>query len=379
MAENENGTERSEDATPDKLRKSKEKGQVARSKELATASVLISASIAIIIFGERLAYQLFLMMKRSFTLVRDDIFAPEQMWLHISAGFSGLGLPMFIILFMLFIVSILGSSLLGGMIFSTQAMMPKWSRLSPAAGLKRMVGKQAWVELIKSILKVLVVMGIAWWILGVTFNEILQLSVSPLPGSVFKALDMIAWMFMVLCLSLLIIVAVDVPYQIHKHSEELKMTKQEVKDEYRNSEGKPEVKQRIRQLQYEASQRKMMGDVPDADVIVTNPTHYSVAIKYEQSGDRAPYVVAKGVDFMAMKIREVGRENEVPILQSPALCRALYHSTEINDEVPEALFAAVAQVLAYIYQLDRFRQGKSGRPKALPSDLVIPDDFKYDS
>lgn len=377
MAENENGTERSEEATPERIRKSKEKGQVARSKELATASVLISASFAFIIFGDRLASELFLMMKRAFTFDRSAIFSPEQMWLHFAGSFTGLAFPMFVILLMLFVVSILGSSLLGGMLFSGQAMMPKWNRMSPAAGFKRMFGMQAWVELLKSILKVLVVIGMAWWILEVTFDHILQLSVTPLPGSVFEALDMISWMFTALCCSLLLIVAVDVPYQIYKHSEELKMTKQEVKDEFRNSEGKPEVKQRIRQLQYEASQRKMMGDVPDADVIVTNPTHYSVALKYEQEGDRAPYVVAKGVDFMALKIREVAREHEVPVMQSPPLCRAIYHTTEINEEVPEELFVAIAQVLAYIYQLEQFRKGVSGRPKPLPDDLQLPPDFQY--
>jgi len=377
MAENENGTDRSEEATPERVRKSKEKGQVARSKELATASVLISAAVALLVFGDRLGYELSVMMKRSFTFERTALFDPEQMWLHLSVSFTGLAVPMFTILLMLFVVSILGSSLLGGILFSTKAMMPKWSRMSPAAGLKRMLGMQAWVELLKSILKVLVVVGMVWWILGVTFERILHLSVMSLPGSVFEALDMIGWMFTVLCCSLLVIVAVDVPYQIHKHSEELKMTKQEVKDEYRNSEGKPEVKQRIRQLQYEASQRKMMGDVPDADVIVTNPTHYSVALKYDQNGDRAPYVVAKGVDFMALKIREVGREYEVPIMQSPPLCRAIYHTTEINGEVPEELFVAVAQILAYLYQLEQFRKGRSGRPKALPDELPIPEAFQY--
>ena len=377
MAENENGTERSEEATPERLKKSKEKGQVARSKELATASVLISAAFSFLVFGDRLAYELSLLMKASFTFERTSIFDPEQMWLNLSISLSGLGMPMFTILLMLFIISILGSSLLGGILFSTKAMMPKWSRLSPAAGLKRMLGMQAWVELLKSILKVLVVVGVAWWIFNVTFEHILKLSVTPLPGSVFEALDMITWMFIFLCCSLLLIVAVDVPYQIYKHAQEMKMTKQEVKDEFRNSEGKPEVKQRIRQLQYEASQRKMMGDVPDADVIVTNPTHYSVALKYEQNGNRAPYVVAKGVDFMALKIREVAREYEVPIMQSPPLCRAIYHTTDIDGEIPEELFASVAQVLAYIYQLEQFRKGRSSRPKTLPDDLNIPEDFQY--
>ncbi len=377
MPENENGTERSEEATPERIRKSKEKGQVARSKELATASVLISAALAMLVFGNKLAHELSLMMIHAFSFERSVLLSPEYLWLHLTKSFQGLAWPMFLILFMLFVISILGSSLLGGMLFSTKALMPKWNRLSPTAGLKRMIGMQAWVELLKSILKVLVVVGAAWWILNVTFEHILHLSVSPLPGSVYEALDMLLWMFLMLCCSLLVIVAVDVPYQIYKHNQELKMTKQEIKDEYRNSEGKPEVKQRIRQLQYEASQRKMMADVPDADVIVTNPTHYSVALKYEQNGERAPYVVAKGIDFMALKIREVGRDHEVPVMESPPLCRAIYHTTEINEEVPEELFVAIAQILAYIYQLEKFRAGLSSRPKSLPDDLNLPKDFHY--
>ncbi|MGJ8581072.1 MAG: flagellar biosynthesis protein FlhB [Psychromonas sp.] len=377
MAENENGTDKSEQATPEKVRKSKEKGQVARSKELATASVLIAAALSMFVFGDKLAYELSVMMKRSFTFERADIYSPEHMWHVLVDGFSGLGMPVFLILLMLFIISILGSSLLGGMLFSTKAMMPKFSRMSPKAGFKRMFGMQAWVELIKSILKVTVVMCVAWAILAATFEHILHLSISQLPGSAFEALDMLSWMFLLLCLSLLVIVAVDVPYQIYKHNDELKMTKQEVKDEYRNSEGKPEVKQRIRQLQYEMSQRTMMGDIPDADVIVTNPTHYSVALKYDKDGDRPPYLVAKGVDFMALKIREVAREHEVPVMQSPQLCRAVYHTTEIGDDIPEELFIAIAKILAYIYQLEQFRKGKSGRPKALPTDIPVPDDFLY--
>ena len=377
MAENENGTDKSEQATPEKVRKSKEKGQVARSKELATASVLIAAALSMFVFGDKLAYELSVMMKRAFTFERADIYSPEHMWHVLVDGFSGLGMPVFLILLMLFIISILGSSLLGGMLFSTKAMMPKFSRMSPKAGFKRMFGMQAWVELLKSILKVAVVMCVAWAILAATFEHILHLSISQLPGSAFEALDMLSWMFLLLCLSLLVIVAVDVPYQIYKHNDELKMTKQEVKDEFRNSEGKPEVKQRIRQLQYEMSQRTMMGDIPDADVIVTNPTHYSVALKYDKEGDRPPYVVAKGVDFMALKVREVGREYEVPVMQSPQLCRAVYHTTEIGEDVPEELFIAIAKILAYIYQLEQFRKGKSGRPKALPAEIPIPDDFIY--
>jgi len=317
------------------------------------------------------------MMSNGFSFERDVLFSPEYMWLHLANSFSGLAFPMFLILFSLFVISILGSTLLGGIIFSSKPMTPKFSKLSPKAGLKRMVGLESWVNLLKSILKILIVVCMVYFIFTTTFERILHLSMGTLPGSIFEALQMLSWMFLMLCLSLLIIVAIDVPYAIYKHNRDLKMTKQEVKDEFRNSEGKPEVKRRIKQLQYDASQRRMMGDVPDADVIVTNPTHYSVAIKYDTAGDKAPYVVAKGVDIIALKIREIAREYEVPVMQSPALCRAIYHTTEINDEVPAELFVAIAQILAYIYQLNQYRKGKSGRPRALPSNLKIPKEFMF--
>ncbi len=377
MAENENGTEKTEQATGERLQKAKADGQVARSKELATASVLISAALSFIIFGGVLGHQLVLMMTNGFSFDRKVLFSPDYMWLHLANSFSGLAFPMFLILFMLFAISLLGSTLLGGIIFSTKPMKPKFSKLSPKAGLKRMMGLEAWVNLLKSILKILIVVGMVAFIFSTTFEHILHLSMSMLPGSIFEALHMISWMFLLLCLSLLVIVAIDVPYNIYKHQKDLKMTKQEVKDEFRNSEGKPEIKQRIRQLQYDASQRRMMGDVPDADVIVTNPTHYSVAIKYDTTSDKAPYVVAKGVDVIALKIREIAREYEVPVMESPPLCRAIYHTTEINEEVPEELFVAIAQILAYIYQLNQYRKGKSGRPRALPSDLKIPQEFMF--
>ncbi|MCK5818485.1 MAG: flagellar biosynthesis protein FlhB [Psychromonas sp.] len=379
MAENENGSEKTEDPTGKRIQKSRDDGQVPRSKELASASVLISAASSFLIFGGILGHQLVLMMTTAFTFERSVLFSPEYIWLHISNSFSGLAFPMFIILFTLFIISLLGSTLLGGIIFNTKSMIPKLNKFSPIAGLKRMMGPDAWVNLLKSLLKIFVVIGMAAFIFYSTFERILHLSMSSLPGSMFEALDMISWMFLLLSLSLLLIVAIDVPYRIYKHKKDLKMTKDEVKDEIKDVEGNPKVKQRIRQLQYESSQRKMMGDVPEADVIVTNPTHYSVAIKYDTTSNRAPYVVAKGVDVIALKIREIARAYEIPIMSSPPLCRAIYHTTEINDEVPEDLFVAVAQVLAYIYQLNQFRQGKTTRPRPLPKDLKIPPAFRFNN
>ncbi len=177
---------------------------------------------------------------------------------------------------------------------------------------------------------------------------------------------------------MILITLVDVPFQIYDYTQKLKMTLQEVKDEMKNTEGKPEVKGRIRQLQYEISQRKMMSAVPDADVVITNPTHYAVALKYDQGAGGAPVMIAKGADFVALKIREIADEHDIPILSSPALARAIYHSTEVDDEIPAGLFKAVAEVLAYVFQLRRHQQAQAPAPRRLSEDLEIPDDLRRD-
>ena len=240
-----------------------------------------------------------------------------------------------------------------------------------------MFGMQAVVELLKSIGKFAVIATLAWTLLTFYFPRILALSQTSFPLNVIEALDILLWIFILLCCSLLLIAAVDAPYQIFKHNKELKMTLQEVKDEHKNIEGKPEVKGRQRQLQREVSQRRMMQDVPEADVIVTNPTHFSVALKYDVNGSSAPTVVAKGGDHMAFRIREVARENEVSIVSSPALARAIYHTTEISEPIPDGLFAAVAQVLAYVYQLEQFKKRKGRRPTKLPKEFDIPENLKH--
>jgi flagellar biosynthetic protein FlhB len=197
------------------------------------------------------------------------------------------------------------------------------------------------------------------------------------PRNLFHALDMIAWAFLILTCSLIPIAALDVPYQSYKHNEEMKMAKQEVKDERKNSEGDPLVKQRIRKLQYQAFAKRMMQEVPTADVIVTNPTHFSVAIKYDQDGDRAPIMVAKGADELALHIRKIAEAHGVPIVSSPLLARAIFHTTEPDHEIPAKLFMAVAQVLAYVYQLKAYKSGKGRRPVPLKKDLPIPEDMHY--
>jgi len=210
------------------------------------------------------------------------------------------------------------------------------------------------------------------------FDEILHLSIESAPSNIIHALEILSWMFLGLSCTLVIIAAIDAPYQSYNHNKQLKMTMQEIKDEYKNSEGDPQIKARIRQTQRQMSQRRMMQDVPDADVIVTNPTHYSVALKYDTERAGAPIVLAKGIDEMAMQIRKIAKGNEVPIVESPMLTRALYHTAEIGQQIPDQLFTAVAQVLAYVFQLKRFKKGRGKRPIPLKSKLPIPDDFKYD-
>jgi len=376
MAESD-GQERTEDATPRRLQQAKEKGQVARSKELASASVLIVGAVALMWFGESMAKALFEVMQRLFSLSRDEIFDTNKL-LEIAGGsLVNLLFPLFLILITLFIAAIIGAAGVGGINFSMQAAMPKASKLNPLSGIKRMFGLQSWVELIKSILKVALVSGMAVYLIQASQHDLMQLSMDVYPQNIFHALDILLNFILLISCSLLIVVAIDIPFQIWQHADQLKMTKQEVKDEFKDTEGKPEVKGRIRMLQREAAQRRMMADVPQADVIVTNPEHFSVALRYKQNQDKAPIVVAKGVDHMAMKIREIAREHDIYIVPAPPLARALYHTTELEQQIPDGLFTAVAQVLAYVFQLKQYRKRGGERPKLQDSNMPIPPDLRH--
>ncbi|PMH41028.1 flagellar biosynthesis protein FlhB [Vibrio sp. 10N.286.49.B3] len=376
MAESD-GQERTEDATPKRLQQAKEKGQVARSKELASASVLIVGAVSLMLFGEPLAQALFNIMSRLFTLSREEIFDVSALFEVIGRALIGLIIPLFTILIILFCAAILGAGGIGGVNFSPQAAMPKLSKMNPLSGLKRMVGMQSWVELIKSILKISLVSGVAIYLIQSSQADLLMLSTSIFPQNIFKALDLLLNFILLISCSLLIVVAIDIPFQIWQHADKLKMTKQEIKDEYKDTEGKPEVKGRIRMLQREAAQRRMMADVPEADVIVTNPEHFSVALRYKQDKDKAPVVVAKGVDHMAMKIREVAREHDIYIIPAPPLARALYHTTELEQEIPDGLFTAVAQILAYVFQLKHYRKRGGERPKLQREALIVPPELRH--
>ncbi|WOT06262.1 flagellar biosynthesis protein FlhB [Shewanella youngdeokensis] len=377
MAENDSSQEKTEEASSRKLQQAKDKGQVARSKDLGTSAVLIAASVGLVMTGPNIALALKNIMVNLFSMNRQDIFDTRQMMLIWEMVGNELAAPLLGFILLLALIAFAGNIALGGMSFSAKACMPKPSKMNPASGLKRMFGVQAVVELAKGVAKFLVVAITAYLVLNYYLNDILMLSQDHLPGNIYHALDLVSWIFILLCASTFLIVAIDVPYQIWNHNKQLKMTKQEVKDEYKDTEGKPEVKGRIRQLQREMAQRRMMGEVPHADVIVVNPEHYAVAVKYDAAKSTAPYVVAKGVDEVAFKIREIAREHQVAIVTAPPLARAIYHTTKIDQEIPDGLFTAVAQVLAYVFQLKQYQKGKGRRPTPIPREQPIPEDLKY--
>lgn len=376
MAEESSG-ERSEEPTGRRLEQAREKGQIARSKELGTAAVLISAASGFYMLGPSLAISLVRVFETVFTMDRAQIFDTNEMFNVWGVVTSEIAWPMAKIMLLIVVVAFIGNILLGGINFSTKAMMPKASKMSPIAGFKRMFGVQALVELTKGIAKFSVVAFSAYFLLSYYFNDIMLLSSDHLPGNVYHALDLLIWMFILLCSSILFIVVIDVPFQIWNHNKQLKMTKQEVKDEYKDTEGKPEVKGRVRQMQRELAQRRMMAEVPNADVIVVNPEHFAVAIKYDVKRSAAPFVIAKGVDDVAFKIREIARSHDITIVSAPPLARAIYHTTKIDQQIPEGLFTAVAQILAYVYQLRQYQKGRGRKPIPIPLNQPIPDELKY--
>ena len=369
--------EKTEEPTPKKLEDAREKGQVARSKELSTALVLVSTGIAFFFVGSYIAKAMFDVMKRSFTLSRDETYDKVHMFQILEMSLSESSLPVLMFMIISMIGGIYGSIALGGYNFSWKSAGPKANRLSPLEGFKRMFGVNALVELIKGVAKVVVIGFMAYMALYIFRDEALHLDMELYPLNLFHALNIIEWAFLLLCCGMIPIALIDVPYQSFKHNKEMKMTMQEVKDERKNFEGDPQVKGRIRRLQYQASANRMMQAVPEADVIVTNPTHFSVAIKYEQNGDRAPVMLAKGADELAMHIRKIANAHDIPIIESPMLARAIFHSTEPDNEIPAKLFMAVAQVLAYVYQMKAYRKGKATRPKALKKNLPIPPELRH--
>ncbi len=375
MAEEDLSQEKTEEPTAKRLEEARKEGQIARSKELSTAVLLIGGVAVLWLWYENLANSLARSMRASFAPSREQLFDPSSMLNMLDRNAMDAlwtSLPPLVLLFLLGVV---GPMLLGGWGFSSKALAPKLERISPLKGLKRMFSMNSLMELIKAIAKVVLVGSVAWFCLNFFKADLLLLDDLGLNDAIVSASRDIGLATLATSLALLVIAAVDVPFQIQQHIKKLKMTLQQVKDEMKETEGRPEVKSKVRQLQREFARARMMSDIPDADVVITNPTHFSVALKYASDTSSAPVIVAKGVDLVAFRIREVAQANDVELVEVPALSRALYYTTEIGEEIPDALYLAVAQVLAYVFQL---KQPRRAGAKPTLGNIEIPEEFQYD-
>jgi flagellar biosynthetic protein FlhB len=350
-AEAESGGERTEEPSPRRLQEARERGNVPRSRELTNFATMIGGSVALIATGSSLGGGMQRLMREFMAVDPRRLEDPQSMMSSLGdAAIIALGalLPIFAVLIALVL---LASVALGGWNFSPAALMPDFTRMSPLEGLKRLFGLHGVTELGKALLKCVLVGGVCTAVVAWLFGDVLALGRMAPRAAIGRGAGLLSWAFVWLCASLALVALVDVPLQIFQYKRALRMTRQELRDEAKEHDGRPETKQRIRQMQQLLARRRMMHNVPTADVVIVNPTHFAVALKYEQTNMRAPRVVAKGADFVAQNIRRIAEEHRVPIFDSPKLARALYRSTDLNREIPQGLYLAVAQVLSYIFRI----------------------------
>jgi len=366
--------ERTEQPTARRLSKAREDGQVARSTELPAAAIVIGSLLILLLLGGWMVNHLSAVFAHGFVFDRKTLDRP-QLLPTVFGGQLGeaftLILP--IILFTL-VAAIAASGMTGGYLFSLKAAAPKASKLDPVAGLKRMFGTHALVELSKALLKFTLVTTVLWMSVASHMDTLINLGRMGLEPAMQAAGSMIAQSALWIALSLAAIALIDVPYQKHAFNKRMRMTKQEIKDEFKDMEGRPEVKAQIRRRQREMANQRMIQRIQDADVVITNPEHFAVALEYDPSGDGAPVLVAKGTDHMAARIREEAGLHGVHIFEAPPLALALYFTTDLEKQVPEELYHAVAQVIAYVFSLEAKTPGQSGRAKPrvqLPASMLF--------
>lgn len=371
MAE-ESDLEKTEQASPKRLEKAREEGDVPRSRELAACAVLFAAGLSLMMMQQPLNTALKQSLRSGLQFDRTVAFDPTVLLMRVSNTVFDLLVIFAPLAVVLLAVAVASPILVGGWVFSNKVFVPQFNRLNPLQGISNMFSKNAVVELIKSVGKAIIVAGVAYWVVSNDLKPILSLSNMPLEAGIGEVSDLMLSGFLTIVAALIFIAAIDVPYQLYHYAEKHKMTKEEIKQESKEAEGNPEIKGKIRQQQREMARRRMMSKIPTADVVITNPTHYAVAVKYQEEGMSAPIVVAKGADAVALKIREIAKENNIVTLESPKLARALYAHTELDQEIPEALYAAVAEVLAYVFQLRMFKQQGGFQPE-VPKALPVPD------
>lgn len=381
MPEQNEAQEKTEQPTDRRKQQSREKGEVARSRELNILSSMLLAGLGFLFIGSAMASQIAQLMRDSLrfdaaaafdkTAVIEQLGASIMSSLQILAPFGILSI----------VVTLVGPMLMGGLGFSWTSVAPSFNKLNPLTGLQRIFSLKSLVELFKSVVKVVMISGCAYAFFKLFLDDILTLWQLQTDMAIVASNKMLIWELLFLCIAMIVVVAIDVPFQIWEHNKKLKMSLQEVKDEMKETEGKPEVKSRIRQLQREMTQNRMMADVPNAAVVITNPSHFAVAIAYDLETSSTPIVVAKGQDLVAAQIRELAKDHDVPICELPPLARAIYWNVDIGAEIPRNLYLAVAKVLAYVFHLNNsYSQSKAGDQKKapFPSDLQIPDEYRAD-
>jgi len=369
----ETGQERTEQATPKRLREAREKGQVPRSKELNSMALLMAAAGGFLLMGENILTGMQEIMSSGLAIEQPRTMDKNSVIELFGSTLMQSLLVVAPLLLLLTVVVVMTPIGLGGWSFSTKAISFKWEKIDPVKGIGRIFALRGLMELLKVLAKFALVAAISIVILWSLVDQILGLGAEALKPALAHVASLCGWSFLACSSVLIIIAAIDVPFQLWQHNKQLKMTKQEVKDEAKETDGRPEVKGRIRALQQELSQRRMMEAVPQADVVITNPTHYAVALRYDQFNMQAPVVVAKGADLVAARIRLLAGQHDVAIVSAPPLARALYASTELNHEIPAGLYVAVANVLSYVYQLNAAEVG--GDIPEEPTDLPIPDEW----
>jgi len=374
MAESEQGGEKTEEPTARRLQDAREKGMLPRSIELTNFATMIGGSVVLLALGGSMVERLRKVMTRNLAFDPADLADPASMFAHVSDAVIAMGLILMPIFATLIALVLAAAIALGGWNFSPQALVPDFTRMSPLAGLGRLFGMRGWSELGKAILKCVVVGAVCTGVTMHVFHGVLSLGHMSAKSAIGAGAGLLGGAFVWLSASLALIAMVDVPLQLFQFNRQMRMTRQEVRDEAKDSEGRPETKRRIRQMQQAIARRRMLHKVPKADVIIVNPTHFAVALQYDPASMRAPRLLAKGLDLVALNIRRIGEEHRIPIFEAPKLARALYRSTDLDSEIPAGLYMAVAQVLSYVFRIRTLNPTAAARMQR--PDPKVDDEYE---
>lgn len=366
--------EKTEQPSPRRLEQAREEGQVPQSRELSTFLVLITGVAGLWLMGGWMSARVLGLLREGFHIEREQAFDTALMLQGVNSLFTEALLTVLPLFAILMVAAVGAPILMGGFVFSPKALGLKLDRMNPIQGLGRMFSVHGLVELLKSLMKAAIVGGVGVFAVWREHEHIFTLMLENIESAVPDFLQTLVFSTLLIVLGLAVVAMVDVPFQLWQYNKRLRMTKEEVKRESKEQEGDPHVKARIRSVQREMARRRMMAEVPKADVVVTNPTHFSVALKYDAKKMKAPIVVAKGRGDLALKIRELAKEHKVPLLEAPPLARALYKHCELEQAVPGALYTAVAEVMAYVYQLNHW-MANGGLPPAVPAKLPVPENM----